>query len=316
MTASYEKIDYSLRIGKYAERRMLCDVIRRLSPFGPVEEYEYIGFGSVWFADFSLFHRNIGFREMTSIEGEPAAEARVHFNRPYRIKVHIGYSGAVLPHLQWTSQKVVWLDYDDPIDRNMLIDARTVATNAASGSLVVISVPCAFAPETQGREDPQLSRTDRFANRFDRGQVPERISERQLLGWPFGQLARQMFTAQIEDALETRALTKDRLFFKEVCSFEYADGVKMTTIVGVLYSEQEANKLSLCNFPALDFLPESSTVVRIENPKLTPKEIRHLEAQLPWPRPGPIEHRAIPVEEVAKFSRYYRYFPKFSTIEA
>ena len=52
MSRSFERIDYSLRPAKHAERRMLCDVFRRLKPFGPVEDYVYVGFGSVWFSDF------------------------------------------------------------------------------------------------------------------------------------------------------------------------------------------------------------------------------------------------------------------------
>ena len=63
MVDSFRRIDYSLRPAKHAERRMLCDVFRRLTHFQPVETYCYVGFGSVWFSDFVLFHRALGVSE-------------------------------------------------------------------------------------------------------------------------------------------------------------------------------------------------------------------------------------------------------------
>jgi hypothetical protein len=60
MAGSYEKINYSLRPAKSIERKMLCDAFRRLSAFGKVENYQYIGFGSTYFSDFSLFHKALG----------------------------------------------------------------------------------------------------------------------------------------------------------------------------------------------------------------------------------------------------------------
>lgn len=61
-------VGYSLRPAKHVERRILCDAFRRRSKFASVESYQYVGFGSVWFSDFSLFHRQLGIGKMISIE--------------------------------------------------------------------------------------------------------------------------------------------------------------------------------------------------------------------------------------------------------
>jgi hypothetical protein len=53
---------------------MLCEIFGRVHPFQPVDEYVYVGFGSVWFQDFILFHRHLGMRDMISIERD--ADAR------------------------------------------------------------------------------------------------------------------------------------------------------------------------------------------------------------------------------------------------
>ncbi len=315
MVASFDRIDYSLRIGKYAERRMMADIFRRLSIFGNLEDYEYIGFGSVWFADFILFHRALGMEKMVSIEGEVNSEERVRFNRPYRIDVRMGLSGAVLPNVDWSGRKVAWLDYDDPISKAFLIDVRTFARNAVSGSVLSVSVPCSFAPETRAKKGP-IPKAEAFRQRFDDGQVPAKLTEAHLFGWSFGTLARRMFAMAIEDALKVRALEGDKLSFQEICSFEYEDGAKMTTLTGIFYTDEDAPKVAGCGFDHLDFQHEVGRPVRIVNPKLTIKEIRHLEAQLPFKASGPLQHRAIPHEQVSNFVRFYRYFPKFAALES
>jgi len=67
MTASYQLIDYSVRPAKFAERKMLSEMLGRLKVFGSLETYRYIGFGSIWFSDCVLFHRALGIEHMVSI---------------------------------------------------------------------------------------------------------------------------------------------------------------------------------------------------------------------------------------------------------
>ena len=69
--SSYQKINYSIRPAKSAERKMLCELIQHLSVFHKLSDYQYIGFGSTYFTDFSLFHRNLGINKMISIEKDP-----------------------------------------------------------------------------------------------------------------------------------------------------------------------------------------------------------------------------------------------------
>jgi hypothetical protein len=55
MSSSYRKINYTLRPAKNIERKMLCEAFHKLHPFGKVQNYRYIGFGSTYFSDFILF---------------------------------------------------------------------------------------------------------------------------------------------------------------------------------------------------------------------------------------------------------------------
>lgn len=68
MNRTGDKINYSLRIQKNIERKLFGDIIRSMSFFGAVEEYRYIGFGSCYFKDFSMFYEDFVITEGISIE--------------------------------------------------------------------------------------------------------------------------------------------------------------------------------------------------------------------------------------------------------
>jgi len=56
-TESYLKVAYDLRPAKQIERRMFIDGLQRLALAGfDIGDYQYTGFGSIFFVDFILFH--------------------------------------------------------------------------------------------------------------------------------------------------------------------------------------------------------------------------------------------------------------------
>src|SRR5438270_10539979 len=98
---SSTKVQYELRAAKQVERRMLIESLQALSLAGfPITDYQYTGFGAIYFVDFILFHKILGIREMLSIEGSPKVHRRAVFNRPYdAVRVHLGLSTDVIPTL-------------------------------------------------------------------------------------------------------------------------------------------------------------------------------------------------------------------------
>ncbi len=100
--SSFRKIDYSLRPGKNVERKMISEMLGRLAVFRPLAEYCYIGFGSVYFTDFALFHRQWGLSPMYSIEGDEEGMRRASFNAPFScVNVLRGRSAALLPTISF-----------------------------------------------------------------------------------------------------------------------------------------------------------------------------------------------------------------------
>ena len=77
--AGKPKLDYRLRPAKSIERKMLAESFRRLSQFGRVDLYRYVGFGSLYFSDFLLFHKLLGFKHMLSIEKSDDSNVQSRF---------------------------------------------------------------------------------------------------------------------------------------------------------------------------------------------------------------------------------------------
>ncbi|MEE4071685.1 O-methyltransferase [Pseudomonas viridiflava] len=321
MAASFRKIDYSLRPAKYAERKMLVDVFRRLTPFQPVEDYNYVGFGSVWFSDFVLFHKILGIKNMVSIEKSEAARARFEENRPFQIRMEFSTSSEALPKLDWTQRTIAWLDYDDTLVTSMLQDVRSVASRALSGSILAVSVQCTKAKaliEYHEENDPsKASAIERFRQTFGRERIPDEARDEDLAGWPYGALCRKMLATEIELALSDRNTAPETAMrFLPICEIEYQDDARMTTIVGVFVTPEDMLRYESCAFNKLDFIPQENKVIRIEMPKLTVRELRRIEQQLPSAEGVALSLGSIPVSDAEKFSKMYRYFPNFAVMEA
>lgn len=99
--SSFRKINYSLRPAKHAERKMMGEIFRRAAAFSALETYRYVGLGSVWFSDFSLYHKMLGIGEMVSIERATGCKARFEANRPFNIEMRFKPTTEALPELDW-----------------------------------------------------------------------------------------------------------------------------------------------------------------------------------------------------------------------
>lgn len=103
MTGSFEKIDYRLRPAKHAERLMLVELVRRMR-FEHIDQYRYIGMGSIGFVDHRVFHRGLGLSDMISIEAasDESVQERFIKNVPLAcIDLKFGHTSEILPKLNF-----------------------------------------------------------------------------------------------------------------------------------------------------------------------------------------------------------------------
>ncbi len=290
---------------------MLCETLGRLSPFAPVSTYHYIGFGSIYFADFALIHRSLGIHKMISIEEQVQDRARIESNRPFAcIQVEFGSSNEVLPYLDWTPLTIAWLDYDGRLDTDVLADTAWFFANAVPGSVFIIRVNVQDPnPEPPGTSLGILSEA------VGPDRVPSGITDKDLASWGLSDVSRRIIMNEIKDTLDQRNGGTPRaakLRFRQLFHFRYQDGPRMLTVGGILYRRDQEPTLQRCQFGQLRFVRGGAKPYTIDVPNLTYREIRHLDTLLPGTRMRTKMAKAIPLKDRRNYSRVYRYFPLFA----
>jgi hypothetical protein len=317
VAGSYESINYALRPAKAIERKMLCECFRRLTEFGALESFRYVGFGSTYFSDFALVHRALGIQQMVSIEKDIENRQRFQFNRPYRcIEMKYGHSNTVLSTLNWNIPTIGWFDYDDRLDAGILADVQYVTMSASPVSLFAFTVNA--HPYDYSETNPRLPQLTELVGE---GKVPNGTAEKDLSGWGTAAVSRRIMTNEIRETLNARngALpTANQILYKQLFYFRYADGAKMLTVGGLLYERRQANLVAKCDFESLSFVQTNSRAncapYSIEVPSLTYREIRHLDGQLPRIRRSRLRSPRVPRKDLQRYEALYRHFPHFGEL--
>jgi len=308
---SYDEVNYTLRPAKNIERKMFCDVFRRLTEFGSLESYRYIGLGSVYFSDFSLFHKFLNIVNNVSMEREIGDKERVLFNIPYScIEMKWGESNEILPTLEWDmTRTITWLDYDDPLIPSMLRDVTTVCSYALSGSILIVTV--------DAEPDKMYERRKSVGKRLEK-KLPVMSSEFKLGDWGTANFYREIINNTIDEAIKTRngvLRSELKINYKQLFNFHYADGAKMLTVGGILFEEGQSGHVAKCEFDKFDFVSADEKAYHIDVPFLTLREIRHLNKQLPCLDISNIKAPWLSADNIARYEKIYRYFPTFVDAE-
>lgn len=324
MPGSYREIDYRIRPAKSIERKMLVDAFRRLSEFGSLDAYRYVGFGSVYFSDFSLFHRALGFKDMISIEDvhHPTHKERFEFNSPFRcITVKFGLSGAVLPDLPWDARCIVWLDYDGKLNRDVLSDVALVTSKLMSGSMLLVSVNTSSFEGSGGESDDtsgnKMNALEALIESVGIEAIPlDFNNNKSLAGWGMAEASRLIIDNLIAETLKQRngvLSPMAKMHYKQLFNFHYRDGAKMLTTGGIVFDEGQKRIVSNCAFDQLEFVRSEAESYLIYVPKLTYKEIRALDKLIPLGEDACTV--PVPAGDVSKYQKVYRYFPHFAEAE-
>lgn len=324
---SFEDVHYLLRPAKNVQRKMICEALARLEFLRPLSDYRYIGFGSVYFGDFVLFHRRLGIDKMTTIEAERSAESRVRFNRPFDcIHVEMGFSTEVLPKLKVEQQpNIVWFDYDGVLKDFVNVDIRSLAASVASCSVVMVTLDArwkAFVKTVESLEVPNQEDYDGLS-------LPEKIArltgdDRFLTAELTGDKLAETCRLSMQTALERGISERNReliesgntglIRYRQLFNFRYQDQAEMMTVGWLLYPESDAPKVQAAGFDRMEFCCDAAKYFRITAPKLTFHEARELNRHLPCANPSSIP---VPVSDEYKtdYTRIYRYFPAFTEAE-
>ena len=317
MTESYKVIDYRVRPAKSIERKMLAESFRRMLHFLDPAKYAYIGMGSLYFADFNLFHRSLGFETMISVEdcSDTTKQARFRMNIPFgHIQMEFGRAGAVLQREScWKeAPAVIWLDYDGRLTGECLEDLEYVASNAASGTVVLASVNAdrlklanSFDDEGNEIDASTMDPIGVLQRNIGSERVPLGTTNKVLSGWGIASSYQKVIDAAIRKG--TTLHSSKTFSYEQIYNFTYSDGAKMLTVGGVLFSEHDREKFDAASFDGIDFVRTGNDSYRIDPPKLTYPEMRAINSN--------VANLPIPPSDVAKLRKTYRYFPHFIEAE-
>ncbi|MFB2835382.1 O-methyltransferase [Floridanema evergladense] len=318
MAGSYSKINYRLRPAKAVERKMICDSLRCLSPFGELTSYRYVGFGSTYFSDFILFHKSLHIEDMISIEKDQHAKERFEYNKPFGcIKIKYGASYEVLPTIEWNKKSIVWLDYDSPLEKTILDDIDTLIGKLVSGSVLIVTVSA--EPERPGEEGLTIEqiaqfREDKLQERLPKEKIPINLESIDLTGKRLGNLYKRIIHNQIEQSIITINSTRsadEKLNYKQIFDFRYADGSRMLTIGWLLFEHSYCNLAEQCKFNKNFQVTKLDEPYEINVPNLTLKEIQYLDSQMPTDDCNAVQRICIPLKDVKSYAELYKYFPSF-----
>lgn len=333
--SSYEKINYSLRPAKSVERKMLCEMFQTLPAFYPLKEYRYIGFGSTYFSDFSLFHKSLGIEKMISIERDVDNSDRFSFNRPYScIDLEFSESNDILPTFEWESPTILWLDYDKALNKEMLIDIQTFIANAVPGSFFLISVNANTFSET-GLPPKKLKmfRKNKLIENLGETKIPPGITGADLSKSGTPKVYQSIINNEIESIIDLRNTDVSRddpqlIHYKQLVNIHYQDGAQMLTLGGIIFENSQINALQRSGLKDFQFVRTGEDPFKIDIPSLTFREIHKLESLLPSnidlntgdiidsSKSKQLEMKKIseiiPLRDVKKYAELYRYFPTFT----
>ncbi|AFY46233.1 hypothetical protein Nos7524_0312 [Nostoc sp. PCC 7524] len=318
MAGSYSRINYRLRPAKAVERKMICDSLRCLSPFGEVATYRYVGFGSTYFTDFILFHKFLHIEDMISIEKDRNAKPRFEYNKPFGcIKIKYGTSYEVLPTIEWNKKSIVWLDYDSPLEKTILDDIDTLISKLVSGSVLIITTSAEpERPQDEGltREEINKFREDKLRERLPNEKIPINLNSSDLTGKNLGNLYKRIIHNQLEQSISNVNSTRseyEKLNYKQIFNFRYADGCRMLTVGWLIFEHKYCNLVEQCKFRKNFHTAELDNPYEINVPNLTPKEIQYLDSQMPTDDCDAGKQICISAQDVKSYAELYKYFPSF-----
>jgi hypothetical protein len=310
---SFESINYSLRPNKNVERKLIVSSLQRVAQRFPLTEYRYVGFGSMWFTDFSLFHRHLGISDMVTIERVVSRKKRVEFNKPYScIEVVMGDASAVLGDIVEAKRSLVWLDYDGGLSSATSGDVEIAVGAMTSGSMIMLSVNAMIE---------QLNVKDDDENPVEPIDCLVEITGRAGLASEANRLTRRDFPNLVADILHERirsaALSRPGFAYQPIWNFLYADGAEMITVGGMIVDEVDTQLLVDCELGELPFLM-TPLPFEIRLPMLTDKEKRELDRRMP--RQDPIRASDLPFElrdtELEAYRKFYLEYPLYGEIAA
>jgi hypothetical protein len=281
--SSFDKINYDIRVNKSIERKLILDSLLYMGRAFDIADYRYVGFASLWFSDFVLFHKVLNIQDMLSIEVDEIGFKRQQFNKPYHcIKLKYGHSNIVLAKKAIFDKKtIIWLDYDGDItDMSELVaDVENVCALAKSGSVLLVTLNAHPNVLKDVKDSSGLALDKVGAFNYYMGKYAP-------VGLKPKDVNPQNYPITLIDSLESMISEKAtnsgrKVKYKNIYKFSYKDGSPMITIGGMIGSRGDLQKLSKLKLKSRHAALQPQEAYEISVPPLTKKEQKYINGMLP-----------------------------------
>ena len=315
---SYNVINYKLRPQKQIERGLLAVLI---NDFATVlgKDINYVGMGSLLFADFTFFNKYCRLKRMISIEKmldkdghfDEKKEKRFRNNKPLdKIELISQSVSEAVDEIPLNENGFIWLDYDGQIEIETIDDLERIIEGVTATCILAITfnggVPqkyksyrevnvdtCEkdFAPYRI--EDPGMT-VPRF-NKDNYGVVSSGICEKYLLD-----------RVNYYNGIYDKKITMER-----ISEVHYNDNAKMTTLVWAIINEEDAYADEIRKrFEKF----EGAGEVRLSMESLTLYEKMRLDRCPSNEVEQLAEQMGLDMSTIEKYFKYAKYIPEYSEV--
>lgn len=266
---SFEFVNYMLRPKKQIERKVIIDILQELNNVIDITNYKYIGFGSIYYYDFILFHKFLKMDDLLSID-DKSTKKRFEFNMPYDfISLENKISTDFLNGFDWIEHKnaVLWLDYDSKLDDVVLSDLEIIAKNCNKKDILIITLNASCARNRYRRKEDREQFYSDFGTYVSSGYedrenfTPQKLSK--------------LLQNVIMNYLAAMCELRDIKFYK-LFSFGYRDGSPMFTLGGIF---DEKNELCIREWTN-EFICTDEEIKYINVPILTYYEKFYIDSHI------------------------------------
>lgn len=253
---SFEAVNYLLRPKKQIERKIIIEIMQELNPEVKLSKYLYVGFGSIYYYDFILFHKILRMNKLLSIDNK-STRKRFEFNRPYDfISFKNQLSTDYLSEFAWDQNVVLWLDYDKRLNDIVLADLKLIAKNCRSRDILIITVNSSSPKDLKRRKEMRYKFYGDFRKYISSVYTHPKYFTPEL----FANLLQNVILNYMETVCEYRDLKFYKLF-----SFRYQDTSPMFTVGGVF---DKTDELSGKDWNS-NFIRTNQEIINIDVPILT-----------------------------------------------
>ena len=289
---SAANIAYHLRTGKFADRALFVELLRRLERWRPLDNYTYVSMGGYTMADHARVSRVLGLQRLVSFDTDARTVRRARFNSPTEATfVKEATAKEVAERIddllqEWGVQasegRIVWFDFTTPSKlQEDLLSFANLVNSSVPGDILRITLnadprnlPRApVADDEATEEEKKRQRLAEVVEETDIGEEDPNDS---------AHLPRILARAIGRISTEAAGPTK-----RTVClsSVTYSDGTKMVAVTLAGTDQPSANgddphtAAKLASWPLASRRWDQVHDLRIQT--LTSREREQLERRLP-----------------------------------